>query len=261
MGALAAVAQLPPPWPRRRAEEMGLLAISVVSLLDSSLFAGRGLSVTAALVTFVMGMLLAYVWQPARYRITRTVGAMPTQRQRAVSTVAHILLGLVVLALPLLGPYPAEILDTVGLYILMGLGLNIVVGFAGLLDLGYVAFFALGAYTVGVLTSPEIQWLGIYLTWWQALPFAVLVGTLAGIILGSRVGRCAATMAIVMLGFCGLFAGVSVHTGPALRGRLQRHHPHPVALKASETLVSPTNRCCSTRFWPVFCWRPSSPIG
>ena len=56
-----------------------------------------------------------------------------------------------------LGIFLSDVLDTVGLFILMGLGLNIVVGFAGLLDLGYVAFFAIGAYTMGVLTSPELS--------------------------------------------------------------------------------------------------------
>jgi branched-chain amino acid transport system permease protein len=127
---------------------------------------------------------------------------MPTKQQRMLATAAYIILGIGVLALPLLGPYPAEILDTVGLYILMGLGLNIVVGFAGLLDLGYVAFFALGAYTIGILTSPEIQWLGVQLTWWQALPFAVLVGTLAGFILGIPVLQMRGDyLAIVTLGF------------------------------------------------------------
>ena len=65
---------------------------------------------------------------------------------------------------------------------MMGLGLNIVVGFAGLLDLGYVAFYAIGAYTVGVLTSSG---LGLYqLTFWQAMPIALLITWLAGIILG-----------------------------------------------------------------------------
>ena len=68
----------------------------------------------------------------------------------------------------------------VGLYILLGLGLNIVVGFAGLLDLGYVAFFAIGSYTVAILTSPELG----FFDWnfWQALPLAVLFGVLTGVI-------------------------------------------------------------------------------
>jgi branched-chain amino acid transport system permease protein len=109
---------------------------------------------------------------------------------------------LIVLLLPLLGSYPSEVLDLVGLFALMGLGLNIVVGFAGLLDLGYVAFFAIGAYTMGVLTSPEIGWLGFHLTFWQALPFAVIMATLSGVVLGVPVlGMRGDYLAIVTLGF------------------------------------------------------------
>jgi len=82
----------------------------------------------------------------------------------------------------------------------MGLGLNIVVGFAGLLDLGYVAFYAIGAYTMGVLTSPG---LGLFhLTFWQALPIALLFSILAGVILGLPVLRMRGDyLAIVTLGF------------------------------------------------------------
>jgi branched-chain amino acid transport system permease protein len=83
---------------------------------------------------------------------------------------------------------------------MMGLGLNIVVGFAGLLDLGYVAFYAIGAYTMGVLTSPG---LGLFhLTFWQALPFALLAAWLAGVLLGLPVLRMRGDyLAIVTLGF------------------------------------------------------------
>ncbi|MCA9871296.1 MAG: ABC transporter ATP-binding protein, partial [Anaerolineae bacterium] len=69
-----------------------------------------------------------------------------------------VLAGLFVLALPLLGSYPSEVLVITGIFVLMGLGLNIVVGYAGLLDLGYVAFFAIGAYVMAIFTSPEITW-------------------------------------------------------------------------------------------------------
>ncbi|MCZ7671909.1 MAG: branched-chain amino acid ABC transporter permease [Chloroflexi bacterium] len=82
----------------------------------------------------------------------------------------------------------------------MGLGLNIVVGFAGLLDLGYVAFFAIGAYTMGLLTSQGD--LGLGLSFWVALPFCVLAATLAGVILGIPVlGMRGDYLAIVTLGF------------------------------------------------------------
>lgn len=186
----------------RRSVGMGLLAIPIVSILNSSLFAGRGISALQAAAVFVIALVITFFWQPARAATSQRLSALPTKQQRAVATLAYIILGIGVLLLPLLGPYPAEILDTVGLYILLGLGLNIVVGFAGLLDLGYVAFFALGAYTVGILTSPEIQWVGVQLTWWQALPFAVIVGTLAGVILGIPVLQMRGDyLAIVTLGF------------------------------------------------------------
>jgi branched-chain amino acid transport system permease protein len=149
---------------------MGLVAIPIVSILNTSLFAGRGITPVQAVLVFIAATIITYFWQPARTAANQRMSALPTKQQRMVATGAYIVLGIGVLALPLLGPYPAEILDTVGIYILMGLGLNIVVGFAGLLDLGYVAFFAIGAYTIGILTSPEIQWLGIQLTWWEACP-------------------------------------------------------------------------------------------
>ena len=65
----------------------------------------------------------------------------------------------------------------------MGLGLNIVVGFAGLLDLGYVAFFAIGAYVMGLLTSPNGSGV-VGFPFWIALPFSILAAALAGIMLG-----------------------------------------------------------------------------
>ena len=70
-------------------------------------------------------------------------------RRTGIITVA-----LLAIIFPILfGPYHSEVLDVVGIFAIMGLGLNIVVGFAGLLDLGYVAFFAIGAYVMGLLTT------------------------------------------------------------------------------------------------------------
>jgi branched-chain amino acid transport system permease protein len=130
------------------------------------------------------------------------IAALPVAGQRAYRLSVLAVVVAVVMLLPLSGAYPSQVLDTVGLYVLMGLGLNIVVGFAGLLDLGYVAFFALGAYTMGVLTSPEIQWVGVHMSFWAALPFCVLVGVAAGVILGVPVlGMRGDYLAIVTLGF------------------------------------------------------------
>jgi branched-chain amino acid transport system permease protein len=84
----------------------------------------------------------------------------------------------------------------------MGLGLNIVVGFAGLLDLGYVAFYAIGAYTMGVLTTTSPELGGAQMSFWAALPIAIGASVLAGIILGVPVLKMRGDyLAIVTLGF------------------------------------------------------------
>ena len=101
----------------------------------------------------------------------------------------------------ILGVYLTNVVDTVGIFVIMGLGLNIVVGFAGLLDLGYVAFYAIGAYTMGLLTSTSELGIG-GLSFWVALPFCVLAATLFGMILGVPVLRMRGDyLAIVTLGF------------------------------------------------------------
>ena len=118
---------------------------------------------------------------------------------RAILTVLGIAL---VLSLPwLVGLFLSQALFIVGMYVLMGLGLNIVVGFAGLLDLGYVAFFAFGAYTMAILTTTSSLGRG-GLNFWEALPFAVIVGVLWGLLLGFPVLRMRGDyLAIVTLGF------------------------------------------------------------
>jgi branched-chain amino acid transport system permease protein len=76
---------------------------------------------------------------------------------------------------------------TVGIYVVLGLGLNIVVGLAGLLDLGYVAFFAIGAYSMALLTAPaphHLMW-----SFWPALVVGVILAACAGVLLGIPVLR------------------------------------------------------------------------
>jgi branched-chain amino acid transport system permease protein len=108
----------------------------------------------------------------------------------------------ILLTLPLfLGTYLSEVVNNVGIYILMGMGLNIVVGFAGLLDLGYVAFFAIGAYTMAILTTEGELGISDF-NFWIALPFCVLAAIFAGVILGIPVLRMRGDyLAIVTLGF------------------------------------------------------------
>lgn len=91
------------------------------------------------------------------------------------------------------------------IYILLALGLNIVVGFAGLLDLGYAAFFAIGAYTIAILTSPlspVARDLPFRMNFWTSLVLAFFVAALFGVILGAPTLRLRGDyLAIVTLGF------------------------------------------------------------
>jgi branched-chain amino acid transport system permease protein len=85
------------------------------------------------------------------------------------------------------------------LFILLALGLNIVVGFAGLLDLGYIAFYAVGAYAYALLASPHF---GIHLPFWVILPIGAAVAAIFGILLGAPTLKLRGDyLAIVTLGF------------------------------------------------------------
>jgi branched-chain amino acid transport system permease protein len=138
----------------------------------------------------------------------------------------------VVLVFPLIagqfGNAWVRIADIALLYIMLALGLNVVVGFAGLLDLGYVAFFAIGAYLAGLLASPQFaaiieslqieypvagEWMlhvagpvlaadGIHLSVWLIVPIAALVAGAAGALLGAPTLKLRGDyLAIVTLGF------------------------------------------------------------
>ncbi|HEY7239105.1 MAG TPA: ABC transporter ATP-binding protein [Burkholderiales bacterium] len=85
------------------------------------------------------------------------------------------------------------------LYVLLALGLNIVVGFAGLLDLGYIAFYAVGAYAYALLASPHFN---IHLPFWVILPIGALIAAFFGILLGAPTLKLRGDyLAIVTLGF------------------------------------------------------------
>ena len=167
------------------------------------LFGTKGLQPIAALTIFVL-ITAVYAWWQSNGRELAQARLQTEEPQRARRIRLTGIIGgiIILLALPfLLGTYLTEVLDNVGLFILMGLGLNIVVGFAGLLDLGYVAFFAIGAYVMGILTSQG--GLGISsMSFWTALPIAVGCSVLAGLILGTPVLRMRGDyLAIVTLGF------------------------------------------------------------
>lgn len=208
----------------RRAVILGLTTVALVGLMEDiirvpmrdfpalsaalSWMFGRGsesgLSIIGAIVVFAVVVGGNYWWGENQSKINTSIQKMPEKRQRSLRILGYGLLILVVLYLPVvLGLYLTEVVNVTGLFILMGLGLNIVVGFAGLLDLGYVAFYAIGAYVVGVLTnlSGELT-LALGWSYWLALPIAVLGAVLFGIVLGIPVLSMRGDyLAIVTLGF------------------------------------------------------------
>jgi branched-chain amino acid transport system permease protein len=108
-------------------------------------------------------------------------------------------------------------LFSISYFVILALGLNVVVGFAGLLDLGYVGFFAVGAYTVALLTSPDSV-LNLRWAWLAAVPVAIAIAMLSGLILGWPTLRLRGDyLAIVTLGFAEIIR-ISADSAPFLRG-------------------------------------------
>ncbi len=102
-------------------------------------------------------------------------------------------------ALSQIGTTWVRIANLALLYVLLALGLNIVVGFAGLLDLGYIAFYAVGAYVYALLASPHF---GLHLPFWVILPIGAAVAALFGVLLGAPTLKLRGDyLAIVTLGF------------------------------------------------------------
>ena len=115
--------------------------------------------------------------------------------------VAMIAIALIALpfALSMAGMAWVRITNLALLFVLLSLGLNIVVGFAGLLDLGYIAFYAVGAYVYALLASPHF---GLHLPFWIVLPICAMVACMFGVLLGAPTLKLRGDyLAIVTLGF------------------------------------------------------------
>ena len=126
------------------------------------------------------------------------------RRNPRTAWVAFLVVGIVLAVLPFLientlGRTWVRVADFALLYAILALGLNIVVGFAGLLDLGYIAFFSVGAYLYALLASPQF---GIHLPFWTLLPLGAALAGAFGILLGTPTLKLRGDyLAIVTLGF------------------------------------------------------------
>ena len=134
----------------------------------------------------------------SRIAVADPVARWWSRQSRGVKAVVVLIALAVAIIAPLtVSPlWQAVLFFPVGIYVLLALGLNVVVGQAGLLDLGYVAFYAVGAYTTAKLTTAA-GWSA-----WEAVPFAIVLACVAGVILGAPTLRLRGDyLAIVTLGF------------------------------------------------------------
>ncbi|HEX6141048.1 MAG TPA: leucine/isoleucine/valine transporter permease subunit [Candidatus Limnocylindria bacterium] len=218
MGLLGAVIRILPGTLRRGAITglsavvgLALMQTFVVQILTglsldfiSTFFYARdGMTEPGAVVALVACVVGGWAWAERGHAVrTRYTTMTPTQRRNIRWSFIGIAI-LILLSLPMfVGSFLATALDTVGIYVLLGLGLNIVVGFAGLLDLGYVAFYAVGAYATAVLTSGASPAFAPQLNFWLAVPLVMLVAALIGLTIGAPVLRLRGDyLAIVTLAF------------------------------------------------------------
>lgn len=172
------------------------------------MFRSGTMLVVTAVVVFVAVFLIAIAWGTQGKTLTSRYARMSEPRQKRARQGGFTVLGIVLLLLPwVLGTYLSEVMSNVGLYILMGLGLNIAIGWAGLLDLGYVTNFAVGAYVMGMLTSTGP--LGIeakagidIFNFWLVIPISILAAMFTGFVLALPVLRMRGDyLAITTLGF------------------------------------------------------------
>jgi branched-chain amino acid transport system permease protein len=182
-----------------------------------------GLTMMGAVVVFLVGSGASYALAGRRVadllrppeRTPEDDGPGPfdgkMDPRRVIAIGLWLLIAVVILVLPsVVGPVVSRTLGTVGIFLLLGLGLNIVVGFAGLLDLGYVAFFSVGAFLTAILTGGQRNTFkglappafGAHLTFYEALPIVIVVAALIGMLIGAPVLRLRGDyLAIVTLGF------------------------------------------------------------
>ena len=176
------------------------LLVTPLADLARLLLAADGLTVPGAITVFLGTIAILAIARKTKPR--QRVNALPkAQRRLVIGPLAILVLALILLFPLALGGFFAQVIATVALFILLGLGLNITLGLAGLLDLGFVAFFAVGAYTVALLTSTAEFGLAD-LSFWQAVPFAVVASMVFAIFLGLPILRIRGDyLAIATLGF------------------------------------------------------------
>jgi len=162
----------------------------VIGAMRDFLFDYDGLLLQGAILIFLVAAGLAAGAAALRRRGVEFSAIIPPPQRQYLGLMKALFAVLILVLFPIVaGSYIGQVLMLVGLYILMGMGLNLEVGLAGLLDLGFVAFFAVGAYTTALLTADSPHALASYtaiptLSYWAAMPIAVFMSVVVGVIFG-----------------------------------------------------------------------------
>jgi branched-chain amino acid transport system permease protein len=148
------------------------------------LYTWTGMTLRGAIIIFVLVAAGIVLWRMSREKILSDFHLLTPVTQYRIRW-GFIAAAIVLATLfPIYaGNFIGQVLLTVGLFTLMGMGLNLEVGIAGLLDLGFVAFYAVGAYGTGLLMADSPFALA-HLSFWEAMPIAVLCSVIMGIIFG-----------------------------------------------------------------------------
>lgn len=152
------------------------------------MFTWEGQTLRGFITMFVLGFVISLFWTVRGKAVMANHRAKSSASQRSIRYFLYAIAIVLFLLFPMAaGSFFGQVLMLVGLYVLMGMGLNLEVGLAGLLDLGFVAFFATGAYTIALFTADNehlILLLDRPLTWWEALPLAMFASLLMGLAFG-----------------------------------------------------------------------------
>src|SRR5215210_883549 len=193
---------------RRRGIRAGIAAVAGIILV--TVFSG--FTVSLIVTAIILGVLYTVPWDMLRY------GRWVVPAVAIVLAVTYPYYREDLFEIPLFGPFPStDTAVTMTIYIMMAIGLNIVVGYAGLLDLGYVAFYAMGAYTAAWFATPHFseygthhigsvgvnpESAGFHISIWLVIFIAAIFTALIGVIIGLPTLRLRGDyLAIVTLGF------------------------------------------------------------
>jgi branched-chain amino acid transport system permease protein len=170
-----------------------------------------GLTWLGAFAVAAVAVLCSILWSRYRQQVQAVLRPRAKDAAPPPLWIALILLGVgaLLVAPLLLGSVISQVLGTVLIYVLLGVGLNIVVGYAGLLDLGYVFFFAVGAYSTALLTGAQLNTftgsgppaVSADLNFYLAIPIVLVIAAAAGLLIGAPVLRLRGDyLALVTLG-------------------------------------------------------------